>query len=220
MNAQSTDTGSATEQQPADEMTLLKARAKLMGIVFSNNIGKDALIAKINAKLNEEEDPGETQTNETNQASQASTEMVPPNPLIGQTEPQPANARTPTLREYLMREQMKLVRLRISNLDPKKADLPGEIITVSNEVLGTVQKYIPFGEVTDDGYHVPYCIYTVLKDKMFLDIRSKRGLNGVPQISQKWVREFALEVLPPLSPEDLRELATAQAAAGLFGSDE
>lgn len=217
MNAQSNDTGTgSTEQQPVDEMTLLKARAKLMGINFSNNIGKDALVAKINAKLNDEEEPAETQ----NQASDASTQMNPPNPLIGQTEPQPANARTPTLREYLMKEQMKLVRLRITNLDPKKKDLPGELITVSNEVLGTVQKFIPFGEVTDDGYHVPYCIYTVLKERMFLDIRSKRGPNGVPQISQKWVREFALEELPALTTEELRELAAAQAAAGLFGSDD
>ena len=56
MNAQSNDTGTgSTEQQPVDEMTLLKARAKLMGINFSNNIGKDALVAKINAKLNDEE---------------------------------------------------------------------------------------------------------------------------------------------------------------------
>jgi hypothetical protein len=114
---------------------------------------------------------------------------------------------------------MKLVRLRITNLDPKKKDLPGEIITVANRYLGTVRKYIPFGEVTDNGYHVPYCIYTELQSRQFLNIRTiKDQRTGTNRIETTLAREFALEILPPLTKEELDRLATSQIAAGTSGN--
>src|SRR5690606_33228500 len=145
-------------------------------------------------------------------------------------EPAPAKAEKPaplqdpknpappveTLRQKLVRENMKLVRLRIVNMDPKKKDLPGEIITIANEYLGTVRKYVPFGEVTDNGYHVPYCIYKELKARKFLNIRTykDRKNNNQVHVEQNWAPEFALEVLPPLTKDELARLATAQAASG------
>lgn len=187
------------QEQQTNELDLLKQRAKLIGVTFSNNISAETLREKIRAKLD-----GEVSKEE-------STEV---NPL---DEDKPAT--TETLAQKMQREQMRLIRLRITNLDPKKKDVPGEIITVANRYLGTVRKYIPFGEVTDNGYHVPYCIYTELQSRQFLNIRTiKDPRTGTNRIETSLAREFALEILPPLTKEELERLATSQIAAGTAGN--
>lgn len=186
-----------------DELTLLKDRAKLMGIKFSNNIRIESLREKIAAKIAGEEIPAEEPMNKVN-----------PLAAVGVAEEAPA-VKQLTLRETLIRDQMKLVRLRIQNLDPKKKDLPGEVLCVANEYLGTVKKYIPYGEASDDGYHVPYCIYTELESRRFQNVRTYTDrATGQIRIESSWAREFSLEVLPPLTKAELAQLASAQAAAG------
>jgi len=190
------------ESNASDELSVLKQRARLMGIVFSNNIGVQALRQKIEAKQSE--------------GDEVSDQTSVLNPLVGETKYTDVKARPKTLREALLESEMKLVRLRITNMDPKKKELPGEIFTIANEYLGTVTKYVPFGEVTDDGYHVPHCIYTMLKDRNYLNIRVTKKANGQSKVESKWAKEFALEILPPLTKNELTNLATAQAAAGVF----
>ena len=75
---------------------------------------------------------------------------------------------------------------------------------------------MPFGEVTDGGYHVPFCIYTMLKNRVFLNIRQVKGRNGVPRTESNYAKEFAIELMDPLTPRELAALANAQAAAGTF----
>ena len=186
-----------------DELALLKDRAKLMGIKFSNNIRIDSLREKIAATLAGEEMPAET-----------SVAKVNPLDAVGAAEEAP-KLKAPTLREFMVKDQMRLVRLRIQNLDPKKKDLPGEVLCVANEYLGTVKKYIPYGEASDDGYHVPFCIYTELESRRFQNVRTYTDKGtGQIRIDSSWAREFSLEVLPPLTKAELVQLATAQAAAG------
>ena len=181
-----------------NELTLLKHKADLLGVSYSNNIGAETLRERIRAKQEELEN--------------GSAPQAQANPLVGETE---APVKRMSLRQMLHRDQMKLVRLRITNMDPKKKDLPGEIFTVANEVLGTVRKYVPFGEVTEDGYHVPYWIYKVMKSRKFLNIRTfKDRRTGTVRVESGYVKEFALEVLDPLTPAELAKLATAQKAAG------
>lgn len=184
-----------TALEEVNELSLLKQRASLMGITFSNNIGIDKLRERIKEKLEENEVALPKQ-------SVATAPVVP--------------VKVKTLRQHLIETNMKLVRLRITNLDPKKANLPGEIITVANEYIGTVRKFIPFGEVTNEGYHVPHVIYEVLKSRKFLNIRTVKNPNkiGEVMIQQNWVNEFALDVLPPLTKEELEQLAITQAASG------
>lgn len=222
MNEQTNDT-QAGEDEPAmgtvNELDVLKQRARMMGVEFSNNIGVETLRERIRAKAEEQSnataapapalfDPALIPA-ATQQASfQANTGG---GPALG-IEPKPAKPLT--LRQYLQREHMKLVRVRITNLDPKKKNLPGEVFTVANEFLGTVRKYIPYGEVSDDGYHVPYCIYRELESRRFLDIRTfKERANGNKiRVEQRWAKEFAIEVLPHLTPTELKQLAVAQMA--------
>lgn len=178
------------------ELEVLKQRATLMNIKFSNNISVEKLREKIEA----------AQAKDEPEVKEAAV-----NPL---GEKQEAGVKKMTLGQKIRAEQTRLIRVRIQNLDPKKKDLPGEIITVANEYMGTVRKFVPFGEVTDNGYHIPYCIYEFLKERKFVNITTRKGKNGLPDIRATEAREFSIEVLPPLTEAELAQLAQAQIAAG------
>ena len=178
------------------ELEVLKQRATLMNIKFSNNISVEKLREKIEA----------AQAKDEQEATEAAV-----NPLGANQE---SGVKKMTLGQKIRAEQTRLIRVRIQNLDPKKKDLPGEIITVANEYMGTVRKFVPFGEVTDNGYHIPYCIYEFLKERKFINITTRKGKNGLPDIRAIEAREFSIEVLPPLTEAELAQLAQAQIAAG------
>lgn len=282
-----------TEGSGPSELELLKTRARLIGVEFSNNIGLETLRERVNAKLVEldgedatpvqatgsesdeslpeqvdtamegddapnfdddieeeettsEQDPSAVNAFDAAAQIAAAKVTAPPvtpikgadqiiNPVkplarasvdpsagtkLGQAATVKAG-RTPTLRQYLYNEQMKLVRVRIQNLDPKKADLNGEVIAVGNKHLGTVKMFVPYGEVTDDGWHIPYIIYKEMERRRFLSIRTvKDPRTKQPVVKKGWAKEFAIEVLPPLTATELKQLATAQAAAGSIESGD
>ncbi len=56
-------------------------------------------------------------------------------------------------------------------------------------------------------------LYKQLKERKFLQIRVVQQPGGQTEVQQKWVPEFALEVLEPLTQEELNRLANKQAAA-------
>lgn len=187
-----------TLEAEKEERALLMSRARLMGLTISNNIGIDKLRERIaNA-----------------QAGKSDTSLIPPPALVDPIEPA---GRKQNYREKMRREQLKLIRCHIVNLDPKKKDLHGEIFTTGNRVIGTVRKFVPYGEVTENGYHIPYIIYKMLKAKKFLNIRTRRGPKGEPLVETNWAQEFAITVLPQLTKAELHDLAVAQAAAGSVG---
>lgn len=174
-----------------DELTLLKERARKMNITFSNNIKVDALREKIEAVMN---------GNKTTKAEPETDE---------------GGNSIADIRNKVYLEAMKLVRIRITNMNPAKASLFGEFFTVANRYIGTVTKYVPYNEASQEGYHVPHCIYEALKEKEYLHVRTKTNpRTGAAIPETKYVKEFAIEVLPPLSEKELKDLALAQAAAG------
>ena len=168
-----------------DELSLLKQRADLMGIPYSNNIG----VEKLKERIAEATQPDEPEPEEEVQDNLSE-------------------------RQKFIREATKLVRLRITNNNPAKREMPGEIFTVANGVIGTIRKYIPYDHTSEVGYHVPNVIYKMLKRKTYNSIVSRRNEQGVP-IKESVVRkEFNLEVLDPLTKEELDKLAQDQRAAG------
>lgn len=177
-----------------DEMTLLKEQAKKLGISHSPNIGLDTLRSKIEAHLN-----GEPEVETAVAANETAEE------------------RTRRIRNELQAEGLKLVRVRVTNMDPSKSELRGEILTVQNKYIGTVRKFVPYGEASEVGYHIPKVLYDMLKEKKFNQIKTRKGRDPREVIvEQRMVNEFAIEVLPPLTQEELANLAAAQAAkAGL-----
>ena len=203
-NDQALSTGEG--ETAVDELALLKERAKQMGIPFSNNISLETLRKRISDKMEGKDVP---EVNPLTGDAEIAAITSAPAKLD-------AEQNALALRKMMQREQMKLVRVRITNMDPKKKDLPGEIWTVSNEYLGNVRKMIPYGEQTDEGFHIPYCLFRLLQSKRFLHIRTvKDRVTGVERQDKQWVKEFSLDVLPDLTKEELARLAAAQAAAGL-----
>ena len=199
--------GVQAPSEPTEEQLrqMLRLKAKNLGIEFSPNIGNDTLREKI--RIHQEAlERGEQPGSKKNQV----------NPLGDDVSP----AKNPQeRRRQLLAENMRLIRLRIQNLDPKKKDLPGEILTVANSRIGTVRKFVPYGEVTEGGYHVPYILYKMMKRRKFLHIVTKKGKGGTPTVSTKYVPEFSLEILDPLTPAELKNLAQAQIAAGSIEHD-
>ena len=217
MSTENLNQEQSDDLQMPTELDLLKQRATLMGITFSNNIGEETLRQRIADKQAELDAAASGAENTGEEGDTVQQEQGEVNALeAGTSLKEEATTERPlTLREKIRLEQMRLVRVRITCLDPKKKDLPGEILTVANEYLGTVRKFIPFGEVTDDGYHIPYCLYKMLDARKFLNIRTfKDRRTGTVRVESGYVKEFALEVLDPLTPAELAKLATAQKAAG------
>jgi hypothetical protein len=180
------------------ELDLLKERAKTLGINFHPSISAEKLKERI-------KDTMEGKKPEPEAAPAVAAEPPAPRPETKQE-----------IRDRLHRECMALVRCRIYNLNPQKNDLRGEIITVANRYVGTVRKFIPFGEATEGGYHIPKIIYDDLKERRFQQVRTK-NVKGQIQVETRMVPEYNIEVLPMLTEEELKELALRQAAAERVG---
>lgn len=176
-----------------DELTTLKARADLLGISYHPSIGVEKLREKLAAAM---EDGAEEAENE------------------GTTIGAPVETEAQK-RLRLMKEATKLVRIRVTCMNPAKKEWEGEIITVGNAAVGTYKKYIPFN--ADEGWHVPNIIYQALQERQCQVFVSTKTKNGVTIRQGKLIKEFAIEVLPPLAEKELKDLAQRQAMAKSVG---
>jgi hypothetical protein len=175
-----------------DELDTLKFRADKLGIKYHPSIGLDKLRDKVNGALT-----GEPVAEEESPAAEAT----------GSADKETEGQR----RKRLKKDAAKLVRVRISCMNPNKREWDGEIFTVSNKVVGTFKKFVPFN--LDEGYHIPHMIYEQLlarQCQIFVTVKDERG-NKVRK--GKLIKEFNVEVLPPLTPAELKELARKQALA-------
>lgn len=181
----STDTDEILTQ---DELTTLKARADLLGISYHPSIGLEKLREKINSANSDEAAPAPVQ------AAVAANEET-------------ANER----RIRLKKQALELVRIRVTCMNPAKAEWEGEIITAGNSAVGSITKFIPFN--ADAGWHVPRIIYTQLAERQCQIFVTTTDSRGNKSRKGKLIREFAIEVLPPLTKEEIHELAQRQAMA-------
>ena len=107
------------------------------------------------------------------------------------------------------KEASALVRCRIQCMNPAKKDWPGEIFSVGSAKLGTFKKFVPFNN--PEPYHLPKIIYDMLVEKKCTVFYTERDERGNKIRKGRLINEFAIEVLPPLSKEELSELARTQA---------
>ena len=212
-----------TGPSPEQIRSMLMDRARLLGVEFSNNIGTDTLRQRIADKLAEKEKPPVVEDEkqpEPNALEETAKIADAKDTVEAVPEKAEKKERPVTLREKLYRDNMKLVRCRIQNLDPKKKDLHGEVFAVANEFIGTVRKFVPYGEVTDDGFHIPYVIYKQLIKRKFLNIRTIKDKHTGTNITKTaWAKEFSIDVLDPLTEKELEQLKTAQIAAGSIDNE-
>lgn len=206
-----------------NDIESLRSRATELGITFSGNTGAKTLEAKIHAHL----------------CPDVST-------ILGDNEPlpeiikQPKVKGPPTLAELqlmdiqsidpkdqvLVRQVVRakalvLRRVTIANLDPADAELSGAVITVMNKYTGKVSKFIPFGEGTENGYHIPQMLLNHLLSQKFVIRKAKKGGQfGVKTYTSHMAPKFAITILPDLTTEELKSLANRQSASQAISNDD
>lgn len=180
-----------------DELAALKQRATMMGIQFHPSIGLEKLREKVNAAVT----------------------GAPTEPEAPEAQPEIDTAAINTAVETpgqkakrLKDDAARLVRIRIQCMNPAKTEWPGEIISVGNSVVGNFSKYVPFN--SEDGWHVPNIIYKALNDRMCQVFTTQIDSRGNKTRKGKLIKEFAIEILPDLTPEELHDLAQRQAMSG------
>jgi len=177
-----------------DELSLLKQRADLMGIQYHPSIGIKSLKEKVDAKLKPD---------------------LEDEPKTEQSKEKPALVKKYTTQELvalqrtkLRKEALKLVRIRVTCMNPDKKSWQGEVFDIGNSVLGSVKKFVPFN--AEAGYHVPNIIFEHMKDRKYQKHSEVKLPNGRKMIKSTMIPEFAIEVLDPLTKEELKELADRQ----------
>lgn len=109
------------------------------------------------------------------------------------------------------RKAAELVRIRVTCMNPAKKEWEGEIFTVGNATVGTFKKFVPFN--ADEGWHVPRIIFEQMKERECQVFVTKRDARGNTSRTGKMIKEFAIEVLPQLTEDELKDLAQRQAMA-------
>jgi hypothetical protein len=172
------------------ELEALKERADMLGITYHPNIGLDKLKEKVNSTIESIEIDSETEI--PNDISNI--------PVIQETQIQMQNR--------LRKEAAKLIRIRVTCMNPSKKEWKGEVITAANSIIPEISKYVPFG--IDEGWHVPMIIYNAMKERMYTQHYTTK-IDGKVVHKQRQAKEFAIEVLPALSIQELQALASDQA---------
>ena len=176
----------------ATELENLKSRAEKLGVKFHPSISAEKLREKIKAAQSE----GEGGVGEQPEVKSA----------INTVEESPAAKKL-----RLKREGLKLVRVRITCMNPNKKEWEGEIFTVSNNAVGTVKRYVPYN--AEDGWHIEQILLNQLRERQCQIFTTDKDSRGNKIRKGKLIREFAIEVLDPLTEEERHELAQRQAMA-------
>jgi len=171
-----------------DELMTLKARADLLGIQYHPSIGIEKLREKVAAAI-------------TGKATQEAT------PPVYATGEESESQRMSRIRD----EQLALIRVRLTCMNPTKSEWQGELFTVGNSLVGSITKFIPFN--ADDGWHVPKILLYMLQERQCQVFVTTKTRNGVTMRKGKLIKEFAIEILPALTAEELQELGRRQAMA-------
>lgn len=113
-------------------------------------------------------------------------------------------------REEARKEAMKLVRVRIACMDPSKREWQGEWMSVGNSLLGFHTKYVLF----DYEYHLSQFMIDNLKDKKFRMSKDVPDGKGGKVSKNFFPAAYNIEILEPLTKEQLANLAADQAKRG------
>lgn len=106
----------------------------------------------------------------------------------------------------IRKEATKLIRVRVSNLNPNKKHSEGEFFRTGNSVITTIARFVPFESDT----HIENMLLTLLKQREYCIVVEKKNSEGKLVPIRQMRREFQIEVLPPLTQKELDDLSIAQ----------
>lgn len=170
-----------TDKLETSELDNLKARADMMGVGYHPKIGLEKLKAKVNDAMSD----------------------------VSKEDEEPVEETTRQKNGRLRKEASRLVRINVTCMNPSMKDHEGAVYTISNGVVGTHKKYVPF----NSDWHVPTIIYKHMKERKCLIFHNGKGPRGEKIKVKKIINELAIELLSPLTISEIKDLATQQAMA-------
>ena len=209
------------EQNALEMITALKKEAASLGVKFHPKFG----ISKLEEKIRQAKQDGFTASVEKNKEAEAVPLPKPIKPIktmphntIVHAKP-PVNESKQQRNTRLRKEASRLVRVRVTCMNPNKRDWEGEMYSVGNAAVGFHKKFVPFNAT--DGWHVPFIIYRHMLDRKCQVFYNAPGLRPGDKIRKgKLINELSVELLPPLTKEEVAELRTQQAMANNIDSAE
>lgn len=199
------------EIQVKSELEQLKERATQLGLKFGPNIGVDLLRARVNAVINGDAELDEVNDEEEElDEEETVAETVSNKPKLDKKRAERFGETEEEKRVRMRKDAFKLIRVRIQCMNPLKKAMQGEVFTVSNSVVGTYCKFVPYNVESDEGWLIPQIMLNMIKERKFNQIRYEKK-NGLQIPKAHLVKEFAIEILPQLTKEELKELAQRQA---------
>ena len=218
--------------ETATSIEPLRKLAKDLNVPFSGNTGLETLRNKLSDHLNtflmtnpsnpaEFDEPDLSGYSKDLEEIQVNKPVRVQKPKIDLLTVDPSTIEDLSLRREAIRAQaLRLVRVKIQNLDPNDAAVTGAIISLQNKYTGKVSKLIPFGSETENGYHIPWMMYEHLKQWKFpLRKEIRGGRFGVKTYKTVMTNKFNVEILPPLSMTELTELKNLQRASQSIDTD-
>lgn len=210
------------DTSPEAELESLKKRAKQIGMKYHPSIGLEKLRINLNKQLAK---PAE-------EVVQEKTEAPVPEYKLEEPEPVPTHPQTnlfvdpdklarkrelPNQKKVRLRKKAtRLVRFRLTCMNAAKKNWPGETFTVSNSFIGTIKRHIPFHA---NSWHCEEMLLNVLQEKKFKEHYTIKDSKGRPLQKYRLVKEFAIEVLPPLTKQEIKDLEVKQTMANNLGDD-
>ena len=198
-NEGKTETSNLVEA-PTAALNTLKSVATSLGIDFHPNIGLEKLQIRI----------------EDHMKMQQATKAVEPAKAINPVTPVKTEEDTEAeKRRKIIMDATELVRVNITCMNPLKKEYQGEIFTVSNSIVPTLRKYVPFN--TDKGWYIPRLMLNMIKERKCQLFRNKVLPNKQVIREGYLIPEFNVQILPPLTAEELQALKEEQAMTGRVG---
>ncbi len=181
-----------TKNSKAEELASLRSRLDLMGIAYQPNAGIKKLRGLVAEKVEDASSPKPSVT-------------PPPAPEVVTPYVETPGAR----RVRLRKEAGSLIRVVVSCMNPEKRDWEGEYFSVGNSAVGQFKKYVPFNN--EQGWHVPQIVLNHMLDKECQIWVPKRNERGEKIKVAKLIKELNVQVLAPLTHDELEALGQRQA---------
>ena len=104
-------------------------------------------------------------------------------------------------------DNLKLTHVIITPNDPSRLQQQGEIFGGGNSVLGTITRFVPFGE----NWLIENILYKHIRDKQYQYFKVHQK-DGKEFVESKLLPAYNIQVLPLPTEKEIKELAQAQLA--------
>lgn len=181
------------------ELKDIRKEADTLGISYHHRAGP----AKIQAAITSFHAANVPPVEDSKALNEEAYKELPPE-IDFMTEAQ-FNARNPT---DPRQEANRLVRIRVTCMNPVKKEWPGELLSVGSAFLGTFKKFVPFDNTP---YHVPQIILDFMLERKCSSFYTETDSKGNKTRKSKLVDEFNIDLMTPLTFQEMKDLAQQQA---------